>query len=67
MGVMNDVILMIEFPKFTIFNFYLIAFGGVLNSTDFGYSFEFIVKLLIKSRKMFDIYSHFERLRVFHF
>jgi hypothetical protein len=35
-GVMNDVILMIEFYKFTLFNFYLIAFGGVLNSTHFG-------------------------------
>jgi hypothetical protein len=33
---MNDVILMIEFPKFTIFNFNLIAFGKVLNSAHFG-------------------------------
>ena len=33
---MNDVILMIEFPKSTPINFYLIALGGVLNSTRFG-------------------------------
>jgi hypothetical protein len=35
-GVRNDVIIMIEFPKFTPFNFNLIAFGRVLNSTHFG-------------------------------
>jgi hypothetical protein len=32
LAVMNDVIFKIEFPKFTLFNFYLIAFGGELNS-----------------------------------
>jgi hypothetical protein len=36
-GVMNDVILMIEFLKFTLSNFNLIAFDGVLNYTHFGY------------------------------
>ena len=35
-GVLNDVMLMIEFPKFTLSNFNLIASGGVLNSTHFG-------------------------------
>jgi hypothetical protein len=37
-GVMNDVILMIEFPKFTLYNLNSIAFGGVLNSTNYGES-----------------------------
>jgi hypothetical protein len=37
-GVINDVILKIDFPKFTLFNFNLTAFGGVLNSTHFGAS-----------------------------
>jgi hypothetical protein len=36
--VMNDVNSRIEFPKSTLINFYLIAFGVVLNSTHFGYS-----------------------------
>ena len=35
-GVINDVNLMIQFLKFILFNYYLIAFGGVLNSTHFG-------------------------------
>ena len=34
-GGMNDVILMILFSKCTFFTFYLIAFGGVLNSSYF--------------------------------
>jgi hypothetical protein len=34
-GVMNGVIFEIEFPRFTIFCFYLVAFGGVVNSTHF--------------------------------
>jgi hypothetical protein len=33
---MNDVIFKIEFPKFTVFKFYLIASGGELTSTYFG-------------------------------
>jgi hypothetical protein len=44
-GVMNDVILMIEFPKFTLFNFYLIAFCGVLNPRHFGNLFYFNLKI----------------------
>ena len=35
-GVTNDLIFKIEFLKFTLFNFYLIAFCGVINSTHFG-------------------------------
>jgi hypothetical protein len=35
-GVIKDVIFRIEFPKSTFFNFYLIAFGGVFNFTNFG-------------------------------
>jgi hypothetical protein len=35
-GVMNDVIFRIDFPKSSLFNFYLIAFGGLLNFTHFG-------------------------------
>ena len=34
-GVMNDVILMIEFLKFTLYNFNSIAFSEVLNSMHF--------------------------------
>jgi hypothetical protein len=33
---MNDATSHIAFPKSTLINFYLIAFGGVLNSTHFG-------------------------------
>ena len=36
MGVINEVIFKIEFPKLTLSIFYLIAFGRVLNSMHFG-------------------------------
>ena len=35
-GVMNDFIFDFEFPKFTLLNFYYIAFGGELDSKFFG-------------------------------
>ena len=49
-GVTNDVIFNIEFPKLTLSNLYSIAFCGVINSTYFGdfTSFESFVKHLIK-------------------
>jgi hypothetical protein len=67
--VMNDVISRIKFPKATLINFCLIAFGEVLNFTHFWWFalFKFIVKILIKLKKLFDIWRHFECLRVFHF
>ena len=42
---MNDVNFKIEFPNSSLFNFYLIALGVVLNYTHFGDSYEHIVKL----------------------
>ena len=35
-GVINDVIFQIEFPKLTLFSVYFIGFGGVINFTHFG-------------------------------
>ena len=39
-----------KYADFIIFNLNSIAFGGVLNYTHFGDSFELIVKLVIKSK-----------------
>ena len=36
LSVNNDVIFRIDFPKSSLFNFYLIAFRKVFNSTNFG-------------------------------
>ena len=44
---MNDVNFKIDFPKFSLFNFYLIGFGGVFNFTHFGDLFD--TNLLWKS------------------
>ena len=46
---MNDVIFMIESPKFTLSNFYMNAFDRVLNSTDNGETLHFnLLKTPIK-------------------
>jgi hypothetical protein len=42
-GVINDVIFKIEFPKFTLLNFYLIGLGGEVHSTYFGGSIHSIL------------------------
>ena len=54
---MNDFISKIDSSKFSLSNFYLISFGGVLNFTHFGESFifELIVKHLFTLINTFKI------------
>ena len=54
--VMNDVIFMLEFPKFTLSNFYMNAFDRVLNSTDNGDTLHFnLLKTPIKLKSAYDV------------
>ena len=62
MGVTDDVIFKIEFPKSTLLNWFLIAFVGELASTHFcSHIIRTYCKTLYKIRKLCEIWRHFKR------